>query len=175
MALARVLAGVALVWTITPAHADSDPATNAFRALAEGLRGETLPIKGPLPMIGVGWQVLDHVALAGELGFMWGTRNTGLFGETKVTHVSLAPTLGIPVEDADALTFDVAVLGGYTVFGLGTLGASVGVDARVTGGVKLGPVGKLRAGMGNLMVFALGGPLFDGEGTDALFVLGLEI
>ena len=141
--------------------------------VARSLIGEETPVKGVFVAFGAGWEPKDRAALEGEIGWSWGTYDSGLFPTTSVFHVTLAPRLrtGLGQSGTDV---DAALLFGYTSESLGTAGIAGGVDVRLADDLAVGPLIKARAGFGFLTVYSMLGVVFDSD-PSVVFGLGLEL
>lgn len=142
-----------------------------LEAIVAGLRPNWVPVRGLYAAGGAGWEVVDQLSFQGELGYATGRSNTGLLGDTNVWHASLAPRVAVL---GDRRRADLALLGGFTSFGLGTLGVSAGVDLQLHDARALGPILKGRLGLGPLCLYVVGAAVFGGSDRYALSI-GLEM
>jgi hypothetical protein len=172
MGTIRFLVIAAALTAFAPAHADT--ATAAKEAAWRVAVGKTVPIRGSIKAIALGYEPSRRVSVHADVGLAWGTTNSGVLGKTSVHHVTLLPRLSwAAASDRDVHGSLGLALGHTWARGL-AFGIEGGVDLRLFGGVAIGPMAKARFGVGPVALYMMSWARFE-DGADLGFGIGLEL
>jgi hypothetical protein len=167
-----MLALALLLAAATPVRADT--ASKARSVAVKVLRGKTVPIRGGINALAVGYDPATRFSLHGEAGLAWGTTNSGLLGKTSVHHVTLLPRMSIAAGDDREFASSAAVTIGHTWSRGLAFGIEGGADLQLFGGVAFGPLAKVRFGVGPVALYVMNW-VHLGDETDVGVSLGLEL
>lgn len=144
-----------------------------LRSLAEAFVSKRKPMRTWSGGAGLGWVPLSRVAASYELGYGWGERTTGLFGQASLWQVSTSGHVAVTPTDGD-VTGASGLLFGWSTYGFGTWGLSGGMQVEYGDGFDYGPVVSARVGVAYL---TLRGSLWLGVRGDTTVggLLGVEL
>lgn len=154
------------------AHADT--ATAAKNAAVRVVVGKTVPIRGTIKAIAVGYEPARRFSIHADIGFAWGTTNSGLLGKTSVHHVTVLPRMSWAAASDRDFNGSVGLALGHTWARGLAFGIEGGADLRLFGGVAIGPMAKARVGVGPVALYMMSWARFEDD-TDVGFGIGLEL